>query len=118
MSGLLDSQNPFPGPQPYRAADRPRFFGREALVTQLANQLLAHPATMLFGPSGAGKSSLMQAGVIPSLQETDDFRVVSVDAWPPDEAPLAWLMEALFTDLELGALPPGKSTLQKRSTRR
>lgn len=100
-------RNPFPGPQPYRAGDRGRFFGREALTRKMVHQILAHPATTLFGPSGAGKSSLMQAGVIPSLEEEHDFRLVRVDGWPPGEAPLEWLLRAIFSDLELGA--PGEA---------
>src|SRR5262245_22199921 len=108
-SGTSGNKNPFPGPQPYRAADRDRFFGRDALVKKLGNQLLAHRATTLFGPSGAGKSSLMQAGVIPRLIETHDFRVVRVDSWPPNETPIEWLVRAVFVDLKLGPMPEGKS---------
>ena len=91
MSDEAAMVNPFPGPQPYRAADRDRFFGRDILVKKLANQLMARSATTLFGPSGAGKSSLVQAGVIPKLQETHDFQVVRVDGWPSEERPLSWL---------------------------
>lgn len=99
------SANPFPGPQPYRAANRARFFSRDALLKKLANQVLARPATTLFGPSGAGKSSLMQAGVIPALEDSDGLRVVRVDAWPSDQAPLPWLVDTMLTALDLGALP-------------
>lgn len=97
-------QNPFPGPQPYRAADRDHFYGRDAIVKKLANQILARSSTTLYGPSGAGKSSLMQAGVIPQLQESHDFLIVRVDGWPPGEAPLPWLIHALYNDLDLTAL--------------
>ncbi|WP_437745363.1 hypothetical protein WMF39_10270 [Sorangium sp. So ce1504] len=105
MSDPQESANPFPGPTPYRAVDRHRFFGRDALVAQLSHQLLAHPSTTLYGPSGAGKSSLMQAGVIPRLEETHDFQVVRVLGWPPSETPLPWLVRAVFEDLELGVTP-------------
>ncbi len=97
------SMNPFPGPQPYRAADRGRFYGRDALIKKLANQVLARAATTVFGPSGAGKSSLLQAGVIPTLEDSDDIRLVRVDAWPAGEAPLPWLVNAVATELELGS---------------
>jgi hypothetical protein len=70
--------------------------------------VLAHPSTTLFGPSGAGKSSLMQAAVIPRLEETHGFQVVRVDGWPPGEAPLTWLLRAIFADLALSAPPDGK----------
>lgn len=97
------STNPFPGPQPYRAADRNRFYGRDVLIKKLANQILARSATTVFGPSGAGKSSLLQAGVIPALEDSDDIRLVRVDAWPAGETPLPWLVNTIATDLELGS---------------
>lgn len=99
------SGNPFPGPQPYRAADRKKFFARDAMVKKLANHILAYPATALFGPSGSGKSSLMQAGVIPSLEESDGMRVVRVDAWPSDKKPLRWLVNQMFVDIGLPDAP-------------
>jgi len=111
VSDVSIFKNPFPGPQPYRAADRDRFFGRDTLVKKLANQLLARSATTLFGPSGAGKSSLMQAGVIPRLQETHDFQVVRVDGWPAAQPPLSWLVQAIHADLGLGEPSADKSGL-------
>ncbi len=100
------SDNPFLGPQPYRAGDRHRFFGREELARKLANRVLAHPCVTLFGPSGAGKSSLMDAGVIPLLQEEHDFRVVHIDGWLKDEEPLKRLIQVMFKDLELRSSSP------------
>ena len=99
--------NPFPGPQPYRAADRSRFFGREHTARKLLNRILAHPCVTLFGPSGSGKSSLMQASVIPLLQERHHFRVVRVDGWLASEAPLERLARDMFVGLELGRPPEG-----------
>ncbi|AKJ06638.1 WD40 repeat protein [Archangium gephyra] len=99
--------NPFPGPQPYRCADRERFLGREQLTRKLVNRILAHPCVTLFGPSGAGKSSLMQAGVIPVLVQEHGFRTVRVDAWLREESPLERLAQAMFTELGLGERPGG-----------
>src|SRR5687767_2707592 len=101
------SANPFLGPQPYRAADRDRFFGREEMTQRLANHVLVHSCVTLFGDSGAGKSSLMQAGVIPELEEQHGFRVVRIDGWLAGEAPLERLVQALFQDLALGPPPEG-----------
>ena len=97
--------NPFPGPQPYRASDRGRFYGREVVSHELADTILAHRCVALYGPSGAGKSSVMQAGVIPRLDEAHDFRHVAIDGWPGDEEPVAWLLYTLHTELKLA--PPG-----------
>ncbi|WP_164019558.1 AAA family ATPase [Pyxidicoccus trucidator] len=97
--------NPFPGPQPFRAADQDRFFGREDTARKLMNRILAHPCVMLFGPSGSGKSSLMQASVIPLLKARHGFRTVRVDGWLAGEAPLERLARDMFVDLELGKTP-------------
>ena len=101
------SANPFLGAQPYRAADRDRFFGREELTQRLANHVLVHSCVTLFGESGAGKSSLMQAGVIPHLEEAHGFRTVRIDGWLAGESPLERLVQALFQELALGPLPEG-----------
>jgi WD40 repeat protein len=117
-------KNPFPGPQPYRAGDRDRFFGREELGARLAAAVRTQRAVVLFGPSGAGKSSLMQASVIPDLERDHDFRVIRVDSWPEGLHALAWLADGLFAGLKLGPrpadLPPGEavSAAIQRAARR
>ncbi|NPC69682.1 hypothetical protein HPP05_07970 [Corallococcus exiguus] len=109
MNGLV---NPFLGPQPYRAADRERFFGRETVTQRLVNRILAHPCLTLFGPSGAGKSSVMQAGVIPLLEEAHEFRTVRIDGWLAGEAPLARLVRTMHAELELGPPPEQAETVE------
>ncbi|KFA93146.1 hypothetical protein Q664_10950, partial [Archangium violaceum Cb vi76] len=106
MSAEMDF-NPFLGPRPYSGSDedRRRFTGRHEVTRRLMNRVLAHACVTLHGPSGAGKSSLMQAGVIPRLKQEHDFRAVSVDGWPAGEAPLPWLVRALFAQLDLGEVP-------------
>ncbi len=108
--------NPFPGPLPYRASEKERFFGREQAALQLANNILAYRFLTLYGPSGAGKSSLMQAAVIPALERDHDFRSVTVDSWPAGGNMLTWLADALFYQLDLGPKPtdddPSRSVSQ------
>lgn len=99
--------NPFPGPRPYGAGERDRFFGREEAAVRFERHLLSYPCTTLFGPSGSGKSSLMQAAVLPKLREAHDYRTVWVDFWPIEEAPLDQFLENLFSTLEIGAPPVG-----------
>ena len=95
--------NPFPGPQPYRTEDRERFFGREETGLDLADAVLSHRVLTVFGPSGAGKSSLLQAAVVPDLQEDWDLRAATIDAWPPQEilaaGPAGRLVEAIVEQL-------------------
>ncbi|MCK6592716.1 MAG: ATP-binding protein, partial [Polyangiaceae bacterium] len=117
-------RNPFPGPQPYRAADRDRFYGREDLSYKLEGSILANRCVTVYGPSGAGKSSLVQASVIPGLMESQDVRVVRVDSWPDGEDPTRWLAEAVYSDLNLGERPEDKTpdeailTAAQRAARR
>ncbi len=101
------TMNPFPGPQPYRAADRDRFFGREDLSHLLERSILANRCVTVYGPSGAGKSSLLQASVFPKLVEKHDVRLIRVDAWPDGEEPTKWLANAIHAELGLAELNEG-----------
>lgn len=69
------SGNPFPGPQPYVGAQRDVFFGRADAVSTLLSLILSSHIVLLHAPSGAGKSSLLQAGLLPAL---DDARIPMV----------------------------------------
>jgi energy-coupling factor transporter ATP-binding protein EcfA2 len=63
---------PYRGLAPYRQQDAQWFFGRERSTDALVAQLRAAEKTggliMLVGASGAGKSSLLNAGLVPTLQ--------------------------------------------------
>ncbi len=63
-----ETTSPYPGPRPFTAAERDRFFGRAREVQDLAALVIAQPVTVLYGPSGAGKTSLIHAGVVPELE--------------------------------------------------
>jgi len=104
-----DITNPFPGPQPYKTSDRDRFYGRDSVARRLSSTILAHRCVALFGPSGAGKSSVMQAAVLPELDDEYDFRHVTVDSWPTEDDPLAWLLDSLHTQLKLVPHPAEQS---------
>ena len=64
---------PYRGLAPYRPQDVRWFFGRERSTDALVAQLRAAEKTgglvMLVGASGAGKSSLLNAGLMPTLQK-------------------------------------------------
>jgi len=63
-----ETTSPYPGPRPFTAAERDRFFGRAREVQDLAALVIAQPVSVLHGPSGAGKTSLICAGVVPELE--------------------------------------------------
>ncbi|MEU9988658.1 WD40 repeat domain-containing protein [Streptomyces sp. NPDC048045] len=64
---------PYRGLAPYREEDARWFFGRERSTDTLVTQLRAAEKTggliMLVGASGAGKSSLLNAGLVPAVQD-------------------------------------------------
>lgn len=58
---------PYVGLDPFGAADRDFFFGRESDQRIIISNLLSMPLTILYGGAGVGKSSLLMAGVVPEL---------------------------------------------------
>jgi WD40 repeat protein len=64
------SENPFVGPHPIETGRN--IFGRNREIDDLYYLLSAERIVMLHSPSGAGKTSLIQAGLIPRLNERFD----------------------------------------------
>ena len=67
--------NPYIGPRPYTRDEGEKMGGREKEISHLLNLLIADRIILLHAPSGAGKTSLVQAGLIPRLEEEEDFWV-------------------------------------------
>ena len=82
---LLVPDNPYQGLEPFAAGQAGVFFGRDADIAALARQVRAQPVTVVAGPSGVGKTSLVQAGLIPALQNNQQWSVAVVrpggDPW-------------------------------------
>jgi len=64
---------PFRGIKSFRYADREIFAAREWEKEQLLNLVSLYRASLIYGQSGIGKSSLINAGLIPEL-ENYNFR--------------------------------------------
>ena len=64
---------PYPGMKPFTAAERGRFYGREAEIQQAVERLRRHPFLAIIGSSGSGKSSLLAAGILPALEKSHYF---------------------------------------------
>jgi len=62
-----DDRCPFLGLYPFHADDREFFFGREAIIKELHQELTEHHFLAVLGPSGSGKSSVVLAGVVPQM---------------------------------------------------
>ena len=75
-----NDSNPFVGPRPLERADVERTEGkvpgRDKDVRDLHWRFTAERILWLHGPSGAGKTSLLQAGLIPKLEEKNRFHIL------------------------------------------
>ena len=65
--------NPYVGPRAFKTGEK--IYGRDVELRNLLDLLIAERIVLLHSPSGAGKTSLIQAGLIPRLQE-ESFRVL------------------------------------------
>lgn len=65
----LIQPNRYPGVQPFKKEQAHLFFGREEDCERLFDLILLEKLVVLFAKSGYGKSSLLNAGVLPKLDE-------------------------------------------------
>jgi WD40 repeat protein len=61
--------NPYVGPRPYERKDRRNFYGRDREARELRALIAAEREVLFYAQSGAGKTSLLNARVIPALEE-------------------------------------------------
>ncbi len=92
---LTRENNPYRGLQSYDEKDSNLFFGRENLIKQLYQQVVSNKQTLtvLLGASGTGKSSLMKAGLLPRLRESQEHKFQILDPMRPGESPLQALAQ-------------------------
>ncbi|WP_375466766.1 caspase family protein [uncultured Nostoc sp.] len=87
--------NPYRGLQSYDEKDSNLFFGRENLIKQLYQQVVSNKQmlTMVLGVSGTGKSSLMKAGLLKRLRDSQEHKFQILDPIRPGESPLQALAQ-------------------------
>ena len=68
---MSEGFQPYIGPRPFERedADKGRFFGRHREARELLSRIIAHSAVLLYSQSGAGKTSLINAKLIPLLED-------------------------------------------------
>lgn len=66
---MANKPEPYVGPRPFSRLEEAKFFGREAEASELLSLIIAHPVVLLYSESGAGKSSLLNAMVVPMLED-------------------------------------------------
>jgi WD40 repeat protein len=91
---------PYPGMLPFGEANSDRFFGRDQEIEELLERLRLSRFITVIGPSGSGKSSLVLAGLVPALRQSNAFGTGTwlVRTLRPGVTSLAALKEALATD--------------------
>lgn len=85
-STIASRPNPYVGPRSYRKGET--LYGREQETSELLDLLIAERIVMLYSPSGAGKSSLLNASVLPKMEENGFhvLPVMRVNMEPPADA--------------------------------
>ncbi|MFZ2901191.1 MAG: SUMF1/EgtB/PvdO family nonheme iron enzyme [Saprospiraceae bacterium] len=68
----------YPGAQPFSTDQKPIFFGREQELDELHRFMLAEQLVVLYAKSGLGKSSLLNAGLMPLVQEEGRLEPLSI----------------------------------------
>ena len=99
---LNEENNPYRGLKSFDEKHAKFFFGRQALIEELAKRLTQpnQALAVVLGVSGSGKSSLVKAGLIPHLrnqnteQKTELWRIL--DPMRPGEAPFTSLARTLL----------------------
>ncbi len=71
-----NSVAPYVGPRSFQREQREFFFGRDEEADELVSIITAHSAVLLYSQSGAGKSSLLNAKLIPKLEEEENFNIL------------------------------------------
>ncbi len=90
-------ENPYVGPRPFDRADRAYFFGRSREARDLLSLILSERVVLFYAPSGAGKSSLLNAKIVPALEEEEGFLVLRVRRM--GAALAEWLDEASVSNV-------------------
>lgn len=63
--------SPFQGPRPFGKDDKDWFFGRDDETDEVLSLILGHKVVLVYAQSGAGKTSLLNAKIIPELEENE-----------------------------------------------
>lgn len=93
---------PYKGLNPFTRSDAKDYFGREDAAQELQKRLEgADPVVLLIGPPGSGKSSLINAGLLPRLEDKGR-KVILVTS--PGREPLAAILRAIDPAADLASI--------------
>ncbi|OIP67755.1 MAG: hypothetical protein AUK43_18460 [Oscillatoriales cyanobacterium CG2_30_40_61] len=95
---LNENNNPYRGLKAFEERHHPFFFGRQTLIDELSDRLLklTTPLTIIVGASGSGKSSLVKAGLIPNLRDSQQKGCYILNPMQPGKSPFTQLAKTLL----------------------
>ena len=76
---------PYVGLRPFTKAHRKYFHGRAKDIQLISYNLIGTHLTILYGASGVGKSSVLQAGVLPEVEDRHGTASVYWRRWQGDD---------------------------------
>ena len=109
----------YPGARPFTKEQQAIFYGREEDVQRLQRMLSLETLSVLYGKSGYGKSSLINAGLLPKIEQNQHEQAVLIrfQAWTEDStiSPLERIRHSLrelpHQTKELDKLSPQEDSL-------
>ena len=108
---LKSETSPYKGLDPFTRGDARDYFGREDAAEELLKRVEgANFIVLLLGPSGSGKSSLINAGLLPRLEDKG-HKVVPVAA--PGREPLATILRAIKPGADLQTIRSDERNIVK-----
>ena len=110
-SDVRSDVSPYKGLAPFTRSDADDFFGREDAANELEKRLEGNdPVVVLLGPPGSGKSSLINAGLLPRLED-HGHKVVLVGT--PGREPLAAILRAIKPAADMATIRSDERNISK-----
>jgi hypothetical protein len=85
---MLELITRYPGTQSFESSQRDIFFGRDKDIEKLTQMIELERMVLVYAKSGIGKTSLINAGVLPSLQESGKYTFHKIRFVPGRKASL------------------------------
>ena len=103
-----DPPNPYIGPRTFRRDEGHLFFGRDREAADLEALVASEKLVLFYAQSGAGKSSLINARLIPSLEEKEEKPFEVLPARVSGDALQGVVVENIYIYNLIHSLVPAK----------
>jgi hypothetical protein len=93
------ANNRYAGISPFTSEQRDVFFGREKDIEELYEQILLDKQVLLYAKSGIGKSSIVNAGVLPKLEEANEYKAIKIRFKSYDERNIEKPIQRIYSEI-------------------